>query len=656
MNIALQPVKLGGVTVPNRIFRPAHQIHMCRDGRVTERFIAYHEARARGGTGLIILEAAPVHTSSAERPDTLTIWDDEAIEGLTRVRERLASYGTRVFIQLWHGGHNAYPADGSPPWSASSSTGFWSGVPSIEMTKGMIDEIVHAYARAAERAAAAGLDGVEIHASHGYLPRQFLAEALNWRTDEYGGPFENRVRFLVEVMRAVRSAVPEGFAVGPRVGPDVLEGLSDLEENQRVIAILERERLIDFFNTTVGDYVISDLVAAGMHEPSGYQRAFLKDSAQQSSVPMLMTGRFRTIEEAAEVIRNGQAAMIGMVRAQLADPEIVIKTKEGRVDEIRPCIACNQRCVAGIPTGNIGCAVNPAAGHEIDLGAHRLMRVSDPKRVVVIGGGVAGMEAARVAATRGHAVELYEAQADLGGTVRFVSKRAPKMGAFGDITYWQESELRRLGVDIRTNSYVEATDFNRAEVDVFVVATGSYPKMDAAQRHRPGVRVKGADRKHVVSPLDLLMMTRERLGKTAVVLDNVGHYEGIAAAEYLIQEGVSVTYLSRFPTFAPLMEWSQRAAPAYRRLCQTGRFTFRAQALLREILESSVVNFDPTIQIEPENIPADLVVLVGYNSSNNALSFELQATNSNVMTIGDALSARYIESAIRDGFLTGINI
>ena len=656
-NVALEPIVIAGVKIKNRIFGPPHQMHLCEMGRVTDSFLAYHEARAEGGTGLIILEAAPVHWASAQAPDVLTIWDDEAIEGLARVAERLASYGTKTFIQLLHAGCNAAPWDGSPPWAPSSVAGYMHSGPAIEMSKDMIDEVIASYVDAAKRAVAAGLDGVEVHAAHGYLPRQFMAEATNWRTDKYGGSFENRARFSMEVMRALRANLPkEGFAVGMRTGPDIDEGLCNMEQNERLLHMLEKEELTDFHDLSTGDVFRVDLTVASMAKDAGYELAYFDNVKSRLSKPILVTGRYRTVEEAATTIRAGESDMVGMVRAQIADPQIVKKTIEGREDQIRPCMACNQRCIGGISIGDVGCAVNPGAGRELQLGDHLLKPAESSKRIVIIGGGIAGMEAARVAAIRGHDVVLHEAQPDLGGTVRYVSKRAPKMSSFGDITFWLESEIHRLGVEVNTSSYIERSDLEGDNADVFIIATGSEPRMNGFQRHRPGHVVPGVDQSHVMSSIDLLSMPQFKLGKSAVVHDDEGHYEGIAACEYLIEAGVNVVYVTRHNSFAPLMDASNRSFEAYGRLHKSGRLKIITRAMLDRIEKDNVVVFDPSFDAAPESIPADIVVLVGSNASRNDLIAKMRETGRSVIGIGDALSPRFVEHAIGEGHRAGAQV
>lgn len=654
-HISLTPITIGGVEIKNRIYRPPHQMHMCEMGRVTDRFIAYHEARAAGGTGLVILEAAPVHPKAASSPKILSIWDDAVIDGLAQLAERMAAHGTKTFIQILQAGIHGFPWDGSPPWGpVAGLQGYMGAGPSIAMTRGMIDEAIEAYVLAAQRMVKAGLHGVEVHAAHGYLPQQFLAAAINRRTDDYGGSFENRARFLMETMRSLRAALPGNFALGARVGPQLDEGLVDLAENERVMGMLEAEGLVDFFDTSVGDAHRGEWTAASLSRPVGYELPYLDNLAQRTSVPLLVTGRFSTIAQADAVIEEGQGAMVGMFRAQLADPDVVKKTIEGRTAEIRPCIYCNQRCAGGVPYGNVGCAVNPAAGNERQMGA--LAPAAAPRRVTVVGGGIAGMEAARVAAERGHKVTLYEAAPALGGKVTFVAQRAPKMEAFGDIAIWQEAELRRLGVAVRAGTRIGPAAIEASDADVVVIAVGAHPRMDGFQHHRPGHHIAGVDLPHVISSVELLGRAADGLGSSAVVLDDVGHYEAVAAAEYLVDAGLSVTFVTRFSAFAPLMDNMFRSTPPYERMTLTGRFRVRTRAKLDRIDRDSVTLYDPTVDARPEIVPADIVVLVGYALSDTGLADALAGSSKQVITIGDALSPRHVEHAIGEGWAAGAAI
>lgn len=652
---AFAPIQIGGVTIPNRVFRPAHTANNTPGGRIGERFIAAHEEAARGGVGLTITGGAAIHSSSLLHPNGLAVWDDASVEGLERYAARIARYPMKTFVQLWHGGHNAFTADGSPPWSASATPGVMVGVQAIAMSRAQIAEIVEAYRLAAVRVARSGLHGVEVHAGHGYLLRQFLAPALNHRDDDYGGALPARARFLLEVLRAIRASVPKGFVVGLRMGPETRPGLTELDDMLAVVQMVEAEHLSDYLNLTLGEYSAPDQMAGAMHEPSGYQLRYNGEVKPRTRLPVLVTGRFRTVEEVDQAVRLGQADLVGMVRAHLADPHIVRKTRENRVAEIRPCIACNQRCIGGLftPPFEPGCAVNPRANLESSV-ADIDERAAVIKDVMVIGGGVAGMEAARVAAARGHRVRLYEARPQLGGTVRFAASHAPKMLSFGDIAHWQEAELARLGVEVFTDCYIDAGDVRREAPDAVIIATGARPRLDGAQRHRPGHVIAGITRPQVMSSEDLLALPRDKLGRSAVVLDDVGHYEGIAVAEYLIDRGLSVHYVTRHAAFAPLMDASFRAEPAYARMHRSGRFEVHTRGLLAEIGDGRATIFDPLLDAAPEVVPADHVVLVGFNAPNVELRDELGDCTASLQLIGDALSPRFIEAAIAGGYAAGL--
>jgi len=379
------------------------------------------------------------------------------------------------------------------------------------MTKGMIDEIVEAYAAAAVRCEAAGLHGVEVHCAHGYLVQQFLSPNANRRTDEYGGSFENRARFLMDVMRAVRAATGPNFAVGARLSPDGASGGVHLDDNQNVIPLLEEEGLVDFINVSQGSYYAFPKMIGGMHEPVGYEMDLSEQITRIATVPTMVTGRVRTLEEADQIVRTGGADLCGMTRAHIADPDIVIKTQEGREEEIRPCIACNQGCVGNLlgPAGRMGCVVNPGVGFELSVGDDHIGTAEVAKKVLIIGGGPAGMEAARVAALRGHQVTLAEATTELGGMVNFAAK-LPKRHGIADLTVWLEAEIYRLGVDVRLSTYLEAGDVAAFGADHVIVATGSSPRMDGVQVTNPGLPAQHMKQSHVLSSVDLLTHGRNQ--------------------------------------------------------------------------------------------------------------------------------------------------
>ncbi|MFC5463079.1 FAD-dependent oxidoreductase [Massilia niabensis] len=641
-----EPITIGRVVIPNRVVRAAHDTGYAKAG-IGEDFIAYHVSRAKGGCGLTILEAGSVHSSS--RLD-LALFRDDIVPGFRQLMDAVRPYGMRIFQQLWHGG-NLYPAyDGGPPLAVSDIPGYW-GVVGRPMSLAEIAEVRQAFVTAALACQQGGLDGIEIHACHGYLFHQFLSPCYNNRSDQYGGSFDNRCRFLLETMRAVRAAVGPEFAVGVRLGASQAPGGIGEEENKLILRRLEDEGLIDFVDVSKGDYFRMDTMVGSMQNPTGYELPSTADIASVAKVPRIVSGRFRTLEEVDQVLRTGEADLVSMVRAQIADPDLVRKTREGRADQVRPCIACNQGCIGGLfRAGSMGCAVNPAVGVETSMNEDLIERSAYPKRVLILGGGPAGMEAARIAALQGHKVTLVEAQPVLGGAVN-IARLAPSLHTLGDITYWLEAEIYRLGVEVRLSTYMSEDDILAEAPDVFIIATGSTPRMDGFQIANPGAPIEGVDQPHVLSSHDLLTCAKPlRQGSTALVLDTVGHYEALAVVEFLMKQGVSVTYLTSAPSMTPYVQSTWRDVPALERFYALGQF----EALVRHQLVrigagSCHVRPLQAGEGQTREIDADAVVLVTQNQSLRSLYDSLADRRERLLLIGDALSPRDVQVAIAEG-------
>lgn len=647
------PFKIAGVEIPNRVVRTAHATAL---GAMNEDLIAYHLARARGGVGLTFIEILSVHPTS---PAALNIFDPGLPDRYRRLVDEVRPTGMKLFQQLWHAGHNGLPLDGSPPWSASDIPGPTIGAPPIPMTQAMIDEIVGAYAHTAAQCREWGLDGVEVHCAHGYLPSQFLSANNNDRDDDYGGVFENRARFMLEVVRAVRGAVPKDFPVGVRVAPDLVEGGVGPTDSLRAVQLLETEGLIDFVDISAGNYQSFPKMIGGMHEPTGYEMPTSLPIAEGVKSPRIVTGRFRTLEEADQVIRAGEADLVGLTRAHIADPDLVRKTLAGHPEQVRPCIACNQGCVGNLlgPRRRLGCVVNPAVGFEIRMGDDLLTSVADPRTVYVVGGGPAGLEAARTAALRGHRVILAEAEPTLGGTVKLAA-RAPTRHGMIDFVSWLEAEVYRLGVEVRLSTYLDAEDILQSAPDAVIIAAGAAPRMDGVQASNPGEPILGMDRPNVISSNDLFSRAGRDWGRSAVVVDDVGHYEGVACAEHLIKQGLAVTYVSRHPAFAPLVETALMTEPALQRL-SSGPFTLRLRSRAVSIGDDGVVigpTYLPAGSNLGETAPADVVVFVSANRPNRELYDALVGRVGNLRIIGDANAPRFLETAVREGRVAGAAI
>ncbi len=651
----LSPITINGLEVKNRIVRASHGTSYGR-GVISDELIAYHEARAKSGVGLNILEATVVHRSSANH--TVDAVDDSIIPGFAALARSGAQYGMRTFVQLWHGGHRWAPASGQAPLSPSNvpcplgliNTPF-------AMTQDQIDEISQAYVDAAVRVQKGGLDGVELHCGHGYLIHQFLCPLTNRREDEYGGGLDNRMRFGRDILKALRERLGRDYPVGIRLSDYNVPGGLTPEEAGEVVARLCADRLVDYVSASMGSpYSISTMLGC-MDQPAGYMLSSAEPIAQRADVPTMIAGRYRTLEEGNQAIKEGLSDMVSFVRPMIAEPDLVAKTLAGNAERVRPCIACNQGCIGGIRTATqrMGCTVNPVVGYEATLSEELIVPVTNPKKVVIVGGGPAGMEAARLAATCGHKVVLIEAQPSLGGTIN-IARRAPKSATIGDITYWQEQELYHLGVDVRLSTYAEADDVLAEQPDVVIVATGSLPRMDGLQAARPEAPVPGFGQRHVLSSHDLLFLPPDRLGKSAVVFDDVGHYEGIAAAEQLIAHGVKVTFVARHSSFAPQIEVVVRSSPALRRLRQ-GDFTLVVGGRLVEIgTDSCTLGYLDGAQTW--EVPAETVVFISFNEAQNDLYRALGGGSRaprpyELHLIGDANAPRDLLMAIREGHFAG---
>ena len=650
--LTMSTIQIGPVTIPNRLVRTAHATLFSRE-HVNDTHINYHLERARGGIGLTILEGASVHRSSTF---ALSLTDDSAIAPLSRLVEAIEPTGMKLFQQLWHGGGIEPATNGGPPWSVTPLPGRYAKIPPIAMTARQIRELVRSYGLAASRLVKAGIHGAEVLGGSGYLISQFLSPALNNRTDTYGGSFERRVLFLEELLYEIRATVPAGFALGVRLGASANPEILSAQEVNAVILQLEAKGLIDFVNISQGDYYFHVERYAAMDQPAGYQLAGAQLVGKDVTVPRIVVGRFGTLDDVEQTLRSGVAEMVNLVRATIADPYLVQKEVEGRSLEVRPCIACNQGCIGGLFAGRMSCTVNPAVGFETILAERLITRADEPKSVLVIGGGPAGMEAARVSSLAGHEVTLVEAASRLGGQIN-IAKRLPKNHGIGDLTNWLEREIFRLGVKVRLSTYMDANDVLAMKPDVVIVSTGSMSSCTDAfvQTTMPHLKVLMEADAYVITSEDLIMGIHGLTGKSAVVFDDIGHYEAIGCCEILLEQGLSVTYITRHGIFAQEMEKTGRAQSALRRFYAMGSFRVLTSSVVLAINRGSV-DVRPIDGIQPERVLADITVLVTYREPMCELWEELVDTVPEVYLVGDALSPRDLVSAMREGHFSARSI
>lgn len=638
------PLRIGRLELRNRIVRSAHVTGLVRDG-IGEPLIAYHEARARGGVGLLILEIASVHPSSfSQGHELITAYRDDVIAQYQRIATRVHAAGAALFEQLWHGGAYGLAADGGPSWSASEIPGVRYGAAPIEMTQTMIDEVVAGFAAAARRCRDGGIDGIELHAGHGYLLAQFLSPVTNRRHDGYGGSPENRRRLLMETLVAVRDAVGPDYPFGVRISStDLTPGGPEEPEMRDHARALVAGALVDFVDVSIATQRAPGKFIGAMHEPHGYELPHSERVTRGLRVPTIVTGRITTLAEAEAVVASGIADLVSMVRATIADPDLVVKSLAGDESHVRPCIGCNQSCVGGIfgAGGTVGCAVNADAGRESVV--EPLERASSVRTVLVVGAGPAGLEAARVAARRGHHVMVREAARGPGGLTA-VARLAPHRREFGDICDWLAEECTHLGVDLAYDTPVDRAVVAALAPDTVVVATGSTFRRDGLQRWRPALEIPGLDLDHVVTPVEVL--TGTATGRAALVVDDLGSYPAVGVSEYLVRAEATVTFATSFPMFAPELVPSMQAEPALARLHRAG-----TQILTRMVLtgvEPTCAHLQHLDSGVGQSVACDLVVLVTGFEARRSLYDELTAVHPEVHLVGDARSPRGLPAAIAE--------
>ncbi len=645
---AFEPLSLNRLQLRNRVVRTAHGVLLpwSDDGGGQ---VDYHVARAKGGTAMAIIGIGGVHDTN---PTVIPTHQDRVVPGLRAITDAVHTHGMKIVQQLWHGGAVKPNARGGSPWSSSPIPNETTGVVPVAMTKPMIEEMIEAFALAAGRVKAAGMDGVEIHGANGYLVNQFLSRASNLREDEYGGPLENRMRFAEEVLDAVRSVVGPDFVVGLRLTSNeyVEEGLTP-EETAEIARALEPR--LDYLNVSLGGYWRPDVIAAPMDEPLGYQVDQSRIVTAAVQIPTIVTGRIMSMDLANHIVGSGVSDLVSMVRGQIADPEIVKKSAEDRVAEIRPCIG-TLNCVGSTLTGFFSCSVNPAAGHEAERPSlEGVEPVAEPRKVLIAGGGPAGLEAARSAALRGHEVTLYEMRRQLGGQAN-IAARAPFRSDFNAITAYQGDELARLGVTVRLGTPVDPDVVVELDPDVLIVATGSEPRTDGIQLARPVTPLPGFRSPRVHTSWDLLAAnSKVDPGKRALVFDDTGEHEALNVADELVARGVEVVYVTQFDSMgARIMARNNTVAPTLRRIAAAGTRVL-PRAHLREITATGVVLRAGDVD---QRIEVDSVFFVGINTPNRELPEYLEDFAGEVHLIGDAAGFHTLDRAIADGDLIGRTI
>jgi 2,4-dienoyl-CoA reductase-like NADH-dependent reductase (Old Yellow Enzyme family) len=559
------PVSLRGRALASRVTFGAHTANMAVDGLPTAQHRGYYAERARGGAGMVVVEPVPVHRTAVLTRGNFRSDDDSVVPAFAElVREVRAANPAVVLIQqLYHVGQHG-DADNSyaPSWSPSGLPSYHDGDGSHAITAAEIEELTGAFVRAAVRARAAGFDGIELFAAYHSLVDQFWTPWSNRRDDAWGGTFENRLRFGADVLAGIRSACGDGFVVGMAVsmalggsphGSEPGPALS-IAELAEVVRWHDERRLVDYVSCGTGNY----FDFAGIIPPSLYEQRLGEPFAAElkkvvTHALVQCESHVRTPEAAEAVLAAGHADLVSVVRGQIADPHLVAKARAGLPERVRPCISCNQLCWGRRSRDYwISCLVNPSAGREWQWHGDRPEPAAVPGSVLVVGGGPAGLEAARVAAERGHRVTLVEAGDGLGGQFRLAG-RQPTRGQILDLLAWYARELDRLGVDVRLSTPVTADDVRRLAVELgaqeVVLATGSLPPRTGWQRPLPLVEVlpgveAGLAAGTVLAVQDVLAEPPPAVGERVVLLDDVGDWRGLGTALHLAEAGHRVTLVT----------------------------------------------------------------------------------------------------------------
>ena len=640
------PLKIGTMTVRNRIVFPAHwPWFFAAHEAPNERAMHYFAARAKGGVGLIVTPQNMVWPPSTAGGYVATR-DDKAMPAFEMISRAIHEHGARVVAQLVHSGPQTGVLEAGGARLAASPMGGISGLlPSIlgsdmahEIDINDIRQIVASYADTAYRMRETGYDGIEISSAvgAGMLLVSFLNPLTNRRTDEYGGSLENRSRLHMEIIDAVRKAVGPDFVVGLRlVGDMLIDGGTTLGDAKVLAAKVEASGKVDYLSICAGP---SGHIPA-MRFPLGcfvYLAAGVKEVVD---LPVICHGRINDPVQAEQILANNQADLVGVARGLICDPEWPNKAREGRVEEIRKCIACNQVCYGNFQKRlPISCAINPVAGNEKELAT--IVPATAKKKVIVIGGGAAGLETARVAALRGHQVTLYEKGKELGGQLNIAAK-IPKREDFAEVPRYYTYQMSHLGVEVFLETTVTAEMVKEQKPDAVVVATGSVLGLPP---------VRGGDRANVVSVRDVLRGEVE-VGENVVVIAAEHHEQALGVANFLATKGKKVELVTH-TLYAGIELDSGTMGFMYGQLLSKGG-AITPLTRVKEIEEHAVVTFNTLTRQERRIEGVDTVVFAAIGEADDALYRALKGEVKEIYAVGQCLSPRLLPGSIQDGARVG---
>ena len=662
----LSPLRIRNTTLPNRVvFAPVCPtwVRSPHEGIFTEQAVAYYEERAKTGLGLIILGGHLINKDTIYTPLGFPgLWNDAQLEGLANVARAVRRHGCALAVQLLHLGLRSPtpflktdpardPDEYNPYMLAPSQVpaGEIPGGPTPkELEEHEIEYILQCYEDAAKRAISAGLDGIEFHVAHGYLPWQFLSPFYNKRTDHWGGSYEKRLRFSIDAMRRIRKRIGDRPFLGYRINSTSFwDGDLEIEDIKRIHADFERGTDIDYVSVSAG--VHHSWIHTPMTFEEGWEREYTRAIKTVAKKPVFLVGRVSHPAVADELVGSGDADAILLARQMIADEQWMTKVKEGRVNDIRRCVAANYCWRAVIRGSRVQCAYNPVVGREAVWGASSMRKVSSPKRVLVIGAGPAGLEYARVAAARGNAVVVYEREDQVGGHVRAYGA-LPNRQQYGTIATWLAEQATGNGAVVKTASPVSVENIDAVlateRPDHIVVASGARYRRDGFQG-QTGKPLPGWETGHCVT-WDEVALDRVKVSGDVLVVDEMADVAAPLTAVKLAKLGLRVKLLTKWP----MIGW-ETAAEVYLHWI----LTYLYEADVEIITDHAVKKIDRT-EVEIVNIyqpsrarpvTADTIVMATSRSSENAMYHLLRERSRSVEAIGCAVAPRTVYEATLEG-------
>ena len=658
-----KPIKLASKTLKNRIVFGAHTANMSDQGLPGPRHRGYYAERARGGAAMIVVEPMPVHRTAVLTRGNFLHDDNSVIPHFSQLVETCKQHGTIMIQQLYHvGAHGDADLSFEPNWSPSGRSSYHDSDGSHAMSQAQIEEVIAGFISSAKRCQQAGFDGVDIFAPYHSLVEQFWTPWSNRRKDQWGGSLTNRMRFSSRILAGIKAACGQDFILGLSISYSANTSVTlSLEELQTIIASHDSAGHIDYVSCGSGNYIDYDAVMPTFVHGEKMGSALASAmKAVVTNAAVTAESHYRTPENADYAVASGEADLVSIVRGQIADPHLANKALQGREEDIRGCISCNQMCWGRRSRDYwISCLINPSAGREFEWGGDRFSKASQPKKVLVVGGGPAGLECARVAAERGHTVTLCEASPELGGQFRLAGL-APRRGQILELLSWYQIQLQKLGVDLRYNSPMDADDVQAFTADEVVLATGSMPDGSGYQRwlahedELPGLANGG------VWSVEDVLRREAKLGQKIILIDEGGNWRGAGTAWYLAEKGHQVTLVTPDAFVGKELARTTADFQVRKKLLTLG-----AKFMVESVIthwhgpgngKGKGATVRSLIDGSETRVEASALVLATTNIAFNELELELADTNLVVQTIGDCVAPRQAAYAFHEGRKLGLSL